>query len=178
MDYLKLLYHGKATTYSKLEVNTAALTKDEIGQLAANNSNEEFGALAKLYVLCEKIRDPQGKTSVLTTFIQVTNSKRENGGRFSPSIGHINKIYAGTMDGDPLRRFCADCYAVRVSAEWFTDQKAEDFNHQFVYDVMTVMASFCAAPEVYEKTESAEEYCKTTLEVHAEPSEASGASQT
>lgn len=152
------------------------MTNDELLRVAHKHVNEEHVSLTKLYVFCEKVHDVQGKTSVLTAFHRATFVTRENGRTYGPSLNIIEAIYEGTMDGDLLRKFCVDYFAVTVSATWFATRKAEHFHLQFVFDVMTEMVSARAAPTDSTKIKTANEYCKMLVEAGTEPCEASIAS--
>jgi hypothetical protein len=138
-NYLHLVYLESIPIRVKVK-GAIALSRTELDHAVERAVDNEYTALSKLYVFCEKLGDPHGKALVITAFVQATLDKREDGEIQCPGPGAINIVYGGTMQGDPLRKFCVNLYALVACTHWFANIKAYDHDLHFIFDVMVAMA--------------------------------------
>jgi hypothetical protein len=138
-DYLHLLYQETVPVRAKVR-DIDATSLNELQHAVNDAAGEEFTALSKLYVFCEKVQDTQGKALVIAAFVQAVQIGREDGFRHHPERGPVNIIFEGTMEDDALRKFCVDVYVLLGQASWFTDLEAQDYHREFTFNVMVEMA--------------------------------------
>jgi len=132
--------------------------------LVEDTNDQECLPLSELYVFCEKVKDAQSKAAVLAAFVETSQKVHMNNSSYFANTNSITTVYDGTLDGDPLRQFFVDCYALRAYEAWFKKDKADYHNRQFLFDVMTEMAKRRAQVSDYSKIRNAEHYCKKLLE--------------
>jgi hypothetical protein len=156
-DYLHLLYQETVPVRAKVK-NADALSPKDLSRAVIDAVDEEFTALSKLYVFCEKVRDTQGKALVIAAFVQAAQIEREDGFRQHPGQGPVNIIYEGTMEGDALRKFCVDVYVLVGHGTWFKDHGAEDYHREFMFDVMVEVLKTRKRPADKSKIKSLEAY--------------------
>jgi hypothetical protein len=63
--------------------------------------DNEYLALSKLYVLCEKLQDTRAKNAITRAFIANSAKKDEQGIWYVPSPSMVNILYDGTSCGSP-----------------------------------------------------------------------------
>lgn len=166
--YLQLIYQGQVPAGKAFKGDVDAMSEDELEDAISNLVNAEYERLSKLYIFCEKVRDTTGKVLLIAAFVEAYHKKREDGCPYFPVSKCVTKVYEGTMDGDPLRQFCVDCYALQAHAQWFENEKAEEYNLQFLFDVMKEMANARDQVTDYSEIKSAEAYCKKLLDTEQE----------
>jgi hypothetical protein len=160
-NYLHLIYFNIVPIHAEVNGEITTLPRKQFRQALEDSIEDEHGALCKLYVLCEKLGDLRSKALLITAFVEAVNIVRQDIRRYNPSPATIKTLYEGTMDNDPLRKFCVDCYAIKAGNDWFEGDSAENYNKQFLFDIMVKMAEIRKQPSDDSKIESAEAYHET-----------------
>lgn len=99
----------------------------------------EFGPLAKLYVLGEKLLDDAFQDRVLDVIICLTRKEVE-GVKYFPGNDEINIIYKGTGRSSPARRLLVDAFTLDGKENWM--EEGEEFwpvPEQFKDDLLKSM---------------------------------------
>jgi hypothetical protein len=121
--YLNLLYCGLIPT------------KDT----TAETTNDEYGRLIRLYVLCEKFQDLEAKNTVMTAIFMKSNETLSNGLRYFPGVSDITYLYNRTPAGCLARNLLVDLYAQNGSEEWMMEEVATEFSNEFLFDLTIVL---------------------------------------
>ncbi|KAF2031832.1 hypothetical protein EK21DRAFT_87657 [Setomelanomma holmii] len=137
--YLQLLYTGYIPAAQSLPGNINELSGEALKAVVDELVIGEYTDLAKLYVLCEKLQDLQGKTGVVKAFMDHCKTIRKNEAAYYPTGGPVKLVYDGTLPGDPLRDFLTDCHMLVGHDGWLHGLKPEDYHHDFLHDVMAAM---------------------------------------
>jgi len=163
-QYLQLLYCGHIPVGKQFVGDTEAMSYKERIKAVGKFHDQEYVALGKLYVFCEKVRDVQSKATLITAFVETSQKVRGNGLAYFPSTVSTRIVYDGTLHGDPLRQWLVGGFSLRAHEAWFEEDKAESYNQQFMFDVMAEMAKRRAQVDDYSEIQTAEQYCKQLLE--------------
>ncbi|KAF2679134.1 hypothetical protein K458DRAFT_408387 [Lentithecium fluviatile CBS 122367] len=115
--YLNLVYTGNLATEDYSENNVPV---------------HEYAALAKVYVLAEKLQDTKAKDfvleAILLTFRATVYFILQR-----PPIEAIRIIYEGTPDTSLARKLMVDLYTEHGEQDWLEGES--DIPHEFLYDI-------------------------------------------
>jgi hypothetical protein len=99
-----------------------------------DNGTEEHKALAKLYVLAEKLQDVDTKNAVVEAMVLASRQLRKENSYYTPGCDTVQIVYAGTMPGSPMRRLLVDFYTYRADKGWLSVENETwpcEFLHEF-----------------------------------------------
>ena len=162
--YLELIYQGHVPVGKQFVGDTEAMSYKERIKAVGEFHDQEYVALSKLYVFCEKVGDVQSKVMLVTAFVETSQKVRTSASTYCANAECTKIVYDGTLDGDPLRKWMVTCFALRAHESWFTGERVENYNPQFLLDVMAEMAKRRAQISDYSEIRNAEHYCKQLLE--------------
>lgn len=92
-------------------------------------------ALAKLYVLCEKLQDTRAKNSILRALRHITFKCPYHEKWHIPGPEVVKIIYAGTVKGSPARRLLVDIYSYDVDPNKLRRQPMEGYLCDFLQEL-------------------------------------------
>jgi len=163
-QYLQLIYYGRVPVGKTLKGDTKGLSAKDLDKALDDLSDQEYVALSKLYVFCEKVEDLHSKAIIITAFVETARTLRENNTVYYPNPGPIKIVYDGSMNRDPLRQFLVNCYVLRADERWFEGSAIDDYNPQFLFDALVEMAKQRDKIGDKARIQTAEQYCKKLLE--------------
>jgi hypothetical protein len=109
-------------------------------EFACNPSENEYGkkervALARLYVLCEKLQDPRSKNCIIRALSDSIYKIRSNGSWTIPEFSVVETLYKGTFKGSSVRRMLVDIFAQGVRSKFVTPNWINKYPGEFLQDI-------------------------------------------
>jgi hypothetical protein len=105
--------------------------------------NTERDALARLYVLCEKLQDPRSKNCIIKALSDSIYKIRSSGNCSIPSVTIVKTLYKGTFKGSPVRRMLVDIFAQGVGSKIVTPDWINRYPGEFLQDLaVCLMTTF------------------------------------
>jgi len=96
---------------------------------------KELGALARLYVLCEKLQDPISKNCIIKALSDSIYTIRSHGTWNIPGCAVVETLYKGTVKGSPVRRMLVDIFAQGVPSKFATPDWINKYPGEFIQDL-------------------------------------------
>jgi hypothetical protein len=94
-------------------------TEDIKAKADGGFTGDPFTALAKLYVIGERILDRSVQSAVIREILRlVTIKSKGKGARSYPETTSVTVTYSGTSAGSPLRRLMVDLYVKAGTGSW------------------------------------------------------------
>lgn len=95
----------------------------------------EINLLVGAFVFGEKVQDGRFKDAVIDATIKSTLSPDEDDVKWFPGVTAINRAYAGTPTGSPLRRLMVDFWTYRGTDTWDRSGLNADFLTDLVGEI-------------------------------------------
>ncbi|KAF2660742.1 hypothetical protein K491DRAFT_674661 [Lophiostoma macrostomum CBS 122681] len=156
--YVNLLYFGSIHIP---EAGATAQREETLTEKLVRVSHQEYMALSKLYVLCDKLQDIQGVRLVTHAFVEATQKAKAPGKICFPDLWVVDYVYNNTPHGSPLRSFLMDSYAVFATNDWLRGTRSW-ISKDFLYDVTMSMLSLRSNPAGVDKVKYGSNYYPKT----------------
>jgi hypothetical protein len=95
---------------------------------------EEQMALAKVYVLAEKLQDHSTKDAVVQAMLHSALQTRPDGSTYAGGLAEVRIIYDGTPPGSPMRKLLVDLYTYRARSKWLKKDN-EGIPSEFLHEL-------------------------------------------
>lgn len=100
----------------------------------------EISLLVDAYIFGDKIQDYSFADAVIDAIIKSANTPTIDKSEVVPDAHAIQKAFAGTVPGSPLRRLMVDIWSRHARSIWVTDGMPQDFLTDLARSLLDIRA--------------------------------------
>jgi hypothetical protein len=114
----------------------------------SNSVNDQYGsterdALARLYVLCEKLQDSRSKNCIIQALSDSIYKIRPDGTTAAPEFTVVETLYKGTVRGSPVRRMVVDIFVQGAGSKSVPQELFDKYPGEFLQELaVCLMTTF------------------------------------
>lgn len=114
----------------------------------SNSPDNRYGkiercALARLYVMCEKLQETRAKNSIVKALSASIYTVRYENRCVMPEFEVVDILYRGTIKGSPVRRMLVDIFAGGVSSKCMSTNGVDKYPGEFLQELaVCLMTTF------------------------------------